>query len=56
LARAFGGAYIVGIVIGFLHRDLQNKTSRFSPQEFFAKIGYTKVTGGRIRIPPPAHT
>jgi hypothetical protein len=53
LARAFRGAYVVGVVIRFLHRDLQNKTSGLSSQDFFARLGYTKVTGGGTHIPPP---
>ena len=45
LARAFRSGLVVGVVIGFLHRDLQNKTTRVSPQDFFADIEHTKVTG-----------
>ena len=52
LARAFRSGLVVGVVIGFLHRDLQNKTTRVSPQDFFADIEHTKVTGGGN--PPPA--
>jgi len=53
LARAFRGAYVVCVVIRFLHRDLQNKTSCLASQGFFARLGYTKVTGSEIRISLP---
>jgi hypothetical protein len=47
LTCALRSSDVVGVLIWFLHRELENKTRWFTSQEFLKKFAYTKVTGGR---------
>ncbi|HKR30124.1 MAG TPA: hypothetical protein VJT08_06590 [Terriglobales bacterium] len=46
LACAFRSPDVIGVLIWFLHRELENKTCRLASQEFLEKFTYTKVTSG----------
>jgi hypothetical protein len=52
LTCALRSSNVVGVLIWFLHRELQNKACRFASQEFLEKFAYTKVTGGGEPPPP----
>lgn len=52
LASAFRSSDVVGVLIWFLHRELENKTCWSASQEFLEKFTYTKVTSGRRSVPP----
>lgn len=54
LACAFRSPDVVGVLIWFLHRELEHKTCRLASQEFLEKFTYTKVTSGGA--PPAAVT